>query len=151
MKLYEYHGEQYTLGELAKIATNGIKPHNIMTRLNVQHMTVEEAITIPVHHTKTYEYKGKWLTVSEISQLTHCRLSTSMLRYRLNKKHMTVEEAISTEPGKRIRHRLTMECGATSPFDCLNCQHEDMPCLSNGIIMPGEGAGDYVFTDYGKR
>ena len=150
MKLYEYQGEQYTLRQLSEIAPNGATTKVINNRLH-QGMTVEKAVTLPVKGAKTYEYQGQWLTIDQIAQLTHYRLSTQMLRYRLNKKHMTVEDAISTKMLKAPKSTVAMICGATSPYDCLNCPHDDMPCLKYGKIMAGEGATDYVFTDYGKR
>ena len=99
---------------------------------------------------KMYEYQGETMTIDQLSHIAPNGISKQALRYRIN-HGFSVDEAVTKPLGKKVRHKKTaLPCGATNPFDCLNCKLKIMPRL-RWPAMSGEGVSDYVFKDYKER
>ena len=102
--------------------------------------------------TKLYNYEGRQMSIFQLHEIATNGITPDALRYRLNVKKMSIHDALTKPVSKKHRPKgvRKMSCGATSPFDCLNCPYKIMPCLREPA-MKGEGVGDYVFSDYGRR
>lgn len=100
---------------------------------------------------QVYEYQGQMLTIAQLVVLATNGISKKTLRYRL--KHGFDLETALTKPVSKVHapKNDVLPCGATSPYDCLECKHKDMPCLTQFRPLKGESTMDCEFADYGKR
>lgn len=98
---------------------------------------------------KRYDYNGEMLTVNQLVVFATNGITAQALRYRL--AHGVDLHTAMTEPIKPHSKKKELPCGAKNALDCLNCTHEDMPCLTCFSPLKGESMTDYIFSDYGKR